>query len=212
MRILIIGCGSIGRRHIKALEHIGVQDIIAYRTKKGALKDLSEEMHNVTEVYDMKAAFASEPDGVIISNPTSLHLPILIECVKRGIDVFIEKPICGSIEELAQYADFIEKSDSRIMVGYVLRFHPLFKELKKLLSQGVIGSPLKAEMKVGHYLPFWHKYEDYSKGYVAQKMLGGGAIRTLSHEIDLANYFFGDLYSVYSKIDKLSNLNIETDD
>ncbi|MBA7582435.1 hypothetical protein ES708_24363 [subsurface metagenome] len=67
-------------------------------------------------------------------------------------------------------------------------------------------------MYVGEYLPFWHPYEDYRKSYAAKKELGGGVLRTLSHEIDLVQYWFGEYEKIFAKISKISDLDIEVDD
>ena len=67
-------------------------------------------------------------------------------------------------------------------------------------------------MYVGEYLPFWHLYEDYRKSYAAKKELGGGALRTLSHEIDLGQYLFGNYNKIFAKISKISDLDINVDD
>lgn len=213
-KILVIGCGSIGQRHIRALLSIGENNIAAYRTGKGQLKELNDEIKNdVTVFKNEDAAFAWKPSHVIISNPTGLHLKYLLKCIKIGIKVFVEKPITNNYFELEKASIPIsEVKEHDGIVGFNLRFHSLINRIRNIIISHQYGKVIYSDMKVGHYLPFWHPYEDYRKSYAARLDLGGGVLRTLCHEIDLAQYFFGEINKVFAKVEKLSSLEIDVDD
>jgi predicted dehydrogenase len=95
MRLLLIGLGSIGRRHLGHLQQIGGLDLAALRTQKGQIK----KEGNITEFYNLEEALDFNPDGVIISNPTSLHVETAIPFLEKGIKVLIEKPIDTSVKQ-----------------------------------------------------------------------------------------------------------------
>lgn len=204
--------GSIGLRHLQALNEIGKFDIAAYRTKKG-LKKIPEEIEKkIKFFYNENNAFAWNPNFMIISNPTNLHLEYIIKSIDHKIDALVEKPIAGDFAQIKKVEDNIKKRNNKIYIGYNLRFHPIVTKIKEIIDSGKFGKVLKAELYVGEYLPFWHPYEDYRKSYSARKEFGGGVLRTLSHEIDLGQYWFGDYKKIFAKVLKISDLDINVDD
>jgi len=213
-KILIIGCGSIGQRHILALLKLGEKNIAAYRTKKGHIKKLSEKIESNIQIFsNVEDAFNWKPTHLIISNPTSLHLRYISLGIKNGLKIFVEKPITNSIKDFNKNTITIDELNKyKGIVGYNLRFNKLFRKIKQIIETKKYGNVLSSYFEVGHYLPFWHPYEDYRKSYAAKKSLGGGVLKTLSHEIDLVYYFFNDINNVFAKVKKISPLEIDVDD
>lgn len=208
-KVLIVGLGSIGQRHAKALISLGIQNIAALRTRKGA-KDIDSNLVDKIVMFSTEEeAFNWQPTHVIISNPTSLHKHYIARCIEKNIRFFVEKPISDKFEDVLEYQN---TEIINGLVGYNLRFHGLFQYIKSAIDTAKFGKVITAQLHVGQYLPIWHPYEDYRKAYYAKKELGGGAIRTLSHEIDLAQYLFGHIETVYVKAQKLSNLETDVDD
>lgn len=201
MKILIVGLGSIGQRHAACLQKAGEVEIAVLRTSKGTLKEKS----GFTEFYSLEDALAYKPDGVIIANPTSLHAQTALPFLQRGIKVLIEKPIAGSPGEAAALLPFKEN----LLVAYCVRFLPLVHVLKEICADEKM---YKLSFKRSYYLPKWHPYADYRTEYTAKKELGGGVIRTLSHEIDLMLHLFGEPVHTTGIVDKISSLEINTDD
>ena len=200
--------GSIGQRHARNLYKLGIKDIVALRTNRGVMKDLPEDLRFVKEVSSNKDFYKNDLDGVIIANPTSLHLEASLPALEKGIRTFIEKPITENVENAQKLKEFSDK----IIVGYCMRFCNYVKTVKNFVDAGNLGDLYKASFYRSYYLPKWHTYADYRLEYTAQKKLGGGVIRTLSHEIDLMHYFFGGAKSAVGLVDKVSDLEIDTDD
>ncbi|MDD3296574.1 MAG: Gfo/Idh/MocA family oxidoreductase [Candidatus Omnitrophica bacterium] len=210
-KVLIFGCGSIGQKHIAALKRIKSVSLGALRTKKGFYQEIG--LKDVKEFYSERAAFDWRPEYMIISNPTSLHLGCLLKGIKRGIkNIFIEKPLAGDYNDVKKVSKQLKNYKGNIAIGFNLRFHPVFKKIKGLIGSKKYGRVLRASLEAGSYLPFWHPYEDYKKSYSALKRLGGGALRTLCHEIDLVQYLFGGFRYIYGDIGRISKLKIDTDD
>ncbi|MBN2777441.1 MAG: Gfo/Idh/MocA family oxidoreductase [Bacteroidales bacterium] len=209
IKVLIIGLGSIGQRHAKALLELGLENVAALRTNKGS-KQLEKILIDKIKMFsDEEDAFAWKPTHVVISNPTSLHKYYVAKLIEKKIRFFVEKPVAENIVDIS---DLLNEPNIEGIVGYNLRFHGVFQFVKSCISSQKYGRIITAQLHVGQYLPDWHPYEDYRKAYYSRKDLGGGAIRTLSHEIDLMQYFFGEIKSVFAKVSKLSDLEIDVDD
>ncbi|EAJ6588299.1 gfo/Idh/MocA family oxidoreductase, partial [Campylobacter coli] len=104
--------------------------------------------------------------------------------------------------------EFIPSKNNQIYIAYLLRFHPMIQDLKQLIDE---KEAYFAKFICNSYLPNWRKL-DYRQNYSAKKELGGGVMLDLSHEIDLAFYFFKDLSLNFSQNLKISELEITSDD
>jgi predicted dehydrogenase len=204
----IIGMGSIGQRHARNLYKLGIKNIAALRTNRGVMKQLPDDLEFIKEFSDRNDFYDNNLDGVIVANPTSLHLEAALPALQRGIKTFIEKPITENVEKAIRLKEFSDL----IIVGYCFRFSKFINVIKKFIDKGNLGKLYKASFYRSYYLPKWHPYADYRLEYTAQKKLGGGVIRTLSHEIDLMHFLFGDVESANGLVDKVSDLDIDTDD
>ena len=122
MKFLIAGYGSIGRRHLRNLRALGEQDILLYRSRRSTLPD--DEIAGLPVETDLYAALARQPDAVIISNPTALHLDVAIPAAEMGCAILMEKPVSNDLARLVDLRLAIKRSRARLMVGFQLRFHP----------------------------------------------------------------------------------------
>ncbi len=209
LKIGIIGLGSIGVRHVEELVALGVQNVYALRTNKGAKVIPENLQEHVQFVYDTAEFLQLDLDGYIVANPTSLHMEALSLLKEKNKPVFVEKPLCSNASELqlldGSMADLIQ-------VGFCLRFLAIIRKVKALVDSREFGAVHHSRLAVGQYLPTWHPYTDYREEYFSQQKLGGGALRTLSHELDLALYFFGKPDTFSTRTAHTSPLEIDTDD
>ena len=210
MKILIAGLGSIGRRHLRNLVTLGVKDILLYRSGKATLDD--EELAPFTTYHDLDEALHQKPDGVIVSNPTALHLPVAMKAASAGANLLIEKPVSDSLDGLDALQAALDAQKKRAMVGFHFRFHPVLQALKALLDAGVLGKVLYAQAHWGEYLPDWHPWEDYRHSYAARADLGGGVVNTLSHPFDYMRWLFGEIDSLGAHCAHLSMLEMDVED
>jgi predicted dehydrogenase len=201
MRILLIGLGSIGKRHLSYLKSFANIELAALRTYKGTY----HEKTNLKEFSCLEDALSFNPEGVIICNPTSLHVETALPFLKRNIKVLIEKPLADNTADCEKLKPY----GKNILVAYCMRFLPICQFVHELKN---LENIFKVSFKRSYYLPKWHPYADYRTEYTAQKKLGGGVIRTLSHEIDLMIFWFGKPKSVTGVTDKISHLETDTDD
>ena len=209
-RVAIIGCGSIGQRHIRNLQALGVKDIVALRTKKGAVKELPADLL-VTEVFSWSELLDAKPDVAIISNPSSLHLTTFNKLIGKVRGIFIEKPISHNLEGVLDSIQLISQYKPVTFVGYNLQFHPVIKKLSDFIQQGDLGMPIAFQANVGQWLPDWHPGSDYKELYVANKDLGGGALLSLIHEVQMALDFCGPYNRVTALFPKSKLLALDVD-
>jgi len=205
LKFLIVGFGSIGKRHFDNLNLIGGVEASVLTRRQMSLPD--------TRVYgSMAQALKERFDAVFITNETALHIPTAIAFAERGCHLFMEKPVSDSMKDVNRLTELVRKHNLKAMVGYNMRFHAVVRRGKDLVREGTIGRVISARMEAGQYLPDWHPQQDYRDSYSASKDKGGGVILDLSHEIDYACWFFGEASKVFSFSGKRGELEIETED
>lgn len=209
-KVVIIGCGSIGLRHIKNLNQIGNYSIFAIRSRKGFQQKLPDNL-NVYEFSKWKEIINKKPDIAIISNPTSLHLETAIKLIPFVKGIFIEKPLSNSLNKIRELIIKAKKNHTVLFMGHNLMFHPIILKIKEFISLNELGKILNIQCQAGHWIPDWHPYEDYKKSYSTIKKLGGGVSLTLIHEIQLAIEFAGNPLKVFGMKSKSSLLEIDQD-
>jgi len=210
MKFLIAGFGSIGRRHLRNLITLGEQDILLYRTGHSSLPE--DETSSFPVEMNLETALAHQPDAVIVSNPTALHMEVAIPAARAGCHLFIEKPISHSLERVNELRHAVEQGGGLVYVGYQFRFHPGLQRVKHLIDEGAIGRLLSVRAHWGEYLPDWHPWEDYRDGYSARRDLGGGVILTLCHPFDYLRWLIGEVAELWAFADHLSDLELQVED
>ncbi len=147
---------------------------------------------------DLKNALAHQPDAVIVSNPTSMHLDVAIPAAKAGCHLLIEKPLSHNMERIDELRRIVDQTGKKVLIGFQFRYHPGLQKIKELLTERRIGKPLSVRAHWGEYMPNWHPWENYQKGYSARADLGGGVILTLCHPFDYLRWLLGEVDSVQS--------------
>ncbi len=186
--------------------------MIAFDISKKRLFKIQKEYKNVTIFEDMEEALSQELNGVIICTPTSMHIPVAIATAKKQLHCFIEKPLSNSLQGIDELLELTSKNQLIVLVGCNMRFFPGLRQLKAIVDSQEIGKIIAGRILVGYYLPYWHPYEDYRKSYSANGKLGGGVILDCVHEIDYLRWVFGEVEEVFCYMDKLSDLEIDTED
>ena len=211
MKYLIAGLGSVGRRHFRNLVSLGEKDIVLLRSHRATLPD--DELAGCPVETDLREALKKhKPNAVIVANPTSLHLETAIPAAEAGCHILLEKPISHSTERLDQLEKAVKESGSKILVAFQFRFHPGLIRAKQLISDGEIGRVISAHVHFGEYLPAWHPWEDYRKGYAARADMGGGVVLTQCHALDYLPWLVGKVKSVWGFTAKLSDLEVDVED
>lgn len=190
------------------LINLGYNNIILYRKKARPLR-VNDALFPVYN--NLEDALACGPKVSFITNPTHLHAATALKCVRAGSHVFIEKPVSHSNRGVKELIEALKDNRKKSCVGYMLRFHPCFRQIKKWIDEKRIGRPLLTRTEWGEYLPSWHPWEDYRESYAGSRKMGGGPALTLSHDLDLHIWLFGTPADVKAIANCRTGLDIDTE-
>lgn len=206
IRIGMVGAGGIARRHADVLKELEDVEVIAVcDIDKNRAQELASRFGASTYV-DHKTMYESEKlDCVYVSVPPFAHLDIEVEAARRGIHIFVEKPVHLVLEKSLMIRDEIEKSGVINSVGYCLRYASSYCRTKELLEGRVPTMLLACEIGGMPETPWWR----------VKEQSGGQHTEQATHLFDLARYLLGEVRSVYARAfkgimeKKVENYNIE---
>jgi predicted dehydrogenase len=223
MKVLFIGLGGIGQRHLRLLKNIlpnAAISAVRHSTQVSEITDTLqlnsdvdiEQKYNIKIYHSIEEAMMAKPDFAIVANPTSMHVETAIKLVGNKIPVLLEKPISNSDSRVDDLVALSLKNNTPVMIAFMMRFHPCAIQLEKYITDQVLGNIYNISINVNSYMPSWHKYESYNSFYAGRNDLGGGVILTEIHEIDLLNSFFGMPEKLYAIGGKRSALDLDVED
>lgn len=208
-RVLIVGLGSIGKRHLRiARQLLPHADIRVLR--RNECDSIPEHSNGVfTSIEGVKSFL---PQIAVIANPAPFHLSVANALLDCRTHLLIEKPLSTSVDDVQKIIDRSQKLGLILSTGYNLRFLLSLQKYRALLADEIVGKVLSVRCEVGQYLPSWRINIDYRSSVSAKKELGGGALLELSHELDYLRWIFGEVEWVKASISRQSQLDIDVED
>jgi predicted dehydrogenase len=201
LSVLVVGCGSIGKRHARVLRSLGVADIRACDPVAEQRQSLSAETPSARLYDSYDAALRNRPDAVLICTPPAMHIPMARQAIEAGCHVLTEKPLSDTLDGLDELELLAEKRGKKVMVALCFRYHEGLLRAKQYLDSGRIGRLVSIRALMGEHLP--DVRPDYRTLYLA---LYNGAFE-LMHDLDLALWYAGQpvkksycIYGTYSDI------------
>ena len=210
LRVLVVGAGPIGIRHARNAVELGHDVAVARRSAAPLPPDAGDL--DVPLFSGLDAAAEWLPEAVVVANPPSEHLASASWALERGCSVLIEKPLASGVDGVDEFLDLARASARRVAVAYNLRFHPALRAIHDAVGSGRVGTLLLARAEVGSDIAGWHPGWDYRSNSAAAAELGGGALLTLSHELDYVLWIGGPARLLASARAKVSDLDIDGDD
>jgi predicted dehydrogenase len=208
-RILIVGLGSIGSRHLRlSRELLPKADIRVLRHQ--ATSEIPEFSNGCFSSIDQAIAFA--PQVAVIASPAPFHIATAQILAEAGVHLLIEKPLSNSLDGVTQLLETCQKQGTVLLTGYNLRFLPSLQRFRNLLGEDVIGKVLSVRCEIGQYLPSWRPDSDYRQSVSARRELGGGALLELSHELDYLRWIFGEVDWIKATLSRQSDLELDVED
>jgi len=209
IKILIIGFGSIGRRHYQNLLKLGFKNIYIYDINKDKLA--GKKLKTIAKI---DTGILRQFRAILICNPNDAHVKTAIKCAQAGCHLFIEKPLALNLKNIKKLAEICRKRKLTNMVACNLRFHPCLKFIKNYLSKNSLGKIYGIHHDFGYFLPYWRPKQDYRRNYAAKKASGGGIILDDIHEFDLLFWLndFNPVIEANFVFNKTGALAIETED
>ena len=224
MNILIVGLGSIGQRHLRNISTLYPKTkFYAFRRSfhTPSLNNFNkvkkfniQKKYNITYLKNLNNLNKYKINAAFICSPTSLHIEESIKIINQKIHVFVEKPLGSSIKKISILEKALNSNNVISMIGFQLRFNPIIKKLKKILSNKKHGKLNQILIHHGENIKNFHKYESYKNMYAAKKKLGGGVVLTQIHEIDYLMHLFEqyEIKILNSVSKKVSNLQLDVED
>lgn len=209
---MVVGCGSIGRRHARNLRTLGVRQVGFCDTSLETLKQCREEIGGEIFSDCGQALQKFKPDMALICTPPVCHVEQALAALQARAHVFIEKPLSHESIGIQALIAEARRRDRNVQIGYNMRFHPGLKILKDLIDSGKIGRVLWLSAEVGQYLPDWRPWQHYRESYSARHELGGGIILDGSHELDYICWLLGRPTEVTCRAEHLSSLDVDVED
>ena len=212
--MLIIGTGSAGKRHAGNLHSLGCR-VSCMDPRPDRLEEIKSGEINLQSVFaSVEEAFASGVtfDGVVVASPPSFHVDQCITALQLGIPVLLEKPVSPDLTSALKLQAATKDTAVPLLLGYTWRWWPPLQKVKQLVSEQVVGALKFVKFTMAAHLADWHPWERYQDFFMASKTMGGGAILDESHWLDLMLWFFGNPEKLFAKVEKISDLEIETDD
>jgi predicted dehydrogenase len=206
MNILIVGLGSIARKHIDAIQFLNYNaTFYALRSTNNVVDE--KGITNVFSIDNLDITF----DFAIISNPTHLHFEYIQILAEKNIPLFIEKPALHSLDNTADLISLIKAKNLMTYVACNLRFHPCILFIKEYIKT-VSTRVNEVNVYCGSYLPDWRPGKDFRKIYSANENMGGGVHLDLYHELDYTTWIFGQPIKSSSIKRSVSSLEINSVD
>lgn len=204
MKVLIIGLGSIAKKHISAIREVKPKAaFFALRSSEKAIP-----VAGVANIFSWDDLTAFSFDFAIVSNPTAKHREAISRLIPLKIPLFIEKPLFSDLEDKGILQNLAQKN-IQSYVACNLRFLECLQFVKQYLGNKRIN---EVNSYCGSYLPDWRPGTDYRKTYSANKKLGGGVHIDLIHEIDYSYWLFGQPERVNKLFTSNSSLAIDAHD
>lgn len=193
---VIIGYGSIGKKHLKILKNLKYFSKIYVLTK--------QKINKINFISELSKLKILKPDYFIVSSKSNDHLRYLKFIEKNFEDkiVLVEKPLFNNYKRF-------KVINNKVFVGYNLRYHPVLQLIKRFVANKKV---ISINISCHSYLPYWRKNIIYSRSNSAKKN-NGGVVLELSHELDYLRWIFKGIIKIsHVVIKKISNLKIQTED
>jgi predicted dehydrogenase len=208
MRILVVGLGSMGRRRLRNLQHIGGVQLAAFEPSDTRRAEVASELPiPIFATFDDGLAWG--PHALVISTPPDHHAEYALAAANMGLAFFTEASVVT--DGMADVHAAVRAGGPVAAPSCTMRFHPAVQLLRRRLEQGAIGRPLAFTHHVGQCLRDWHPWEDYRAFYAARRETGA-AREIVPFELNWLTYLFGPVIELNCFRAKLSSLDADIDD
>ena len=215
MKYALIGCGRISVNHIQAalnnkLEIVGICDLLKERMseKKEKFPDI-QEVHEYTNYIEMLEK--EKPELVAIATESGKHAKIALDCIRRGINVIIEKPIALSMHDAKEIVEEAQKYNVKVCANHQNRFNKAIQKIHSAVEENKFG---KLFYGTAHIC--WNRgksYYDQAPWRGTWEQDGGALMNQCIHDIDLLRWMLGnEIDEVMAYTDRLNHDFIDAED
>ncbi len=206
MKALVIGYGSIGRRHAANLAKLGNEIVLIRHTPRAEASGDFREYSSLEQALELE-----KPDFAVIASPTPCHAADACNLIDHGVPFLLEKPPALDLDSTLRIQKAIHARNFRAYdLGFNLRYYPPVRFIKECLPG--LGRIYAMRVAAGFYLPAWRPTMDYRQTTSAREELGGGVHIELVHELDYVLWFMGMPSRVVAHVARVGSLEISTAD
>ncbi len=210
MAIVVLGLGSIGRRHARNLMMLG-QNVVGFDVDAAARKAFEESGGKAVADRTEALELATGGGAVIIASPSGRHFADTLDALSAGCHVFVEKPFAHRLDGLEAAVRTAQSKGQTVFAAHNLRYHPMVQAAHEILAASALGEIFWARAICASYLPDWRPQQDYRQGYAADPATGG-VIFDVIHEFDLCAHLIGPFRSVSAAAQRSGHLELNSED
>jgi len=191
-RVLVIGVGSIGERHLRCFLATGRVDAEFVEVNDALRQTIAERYPAAKAHASLDAALIQPPELAVIATPAPLHVPMAQRLAEAGVHLLIEKPLSTSLDGIAELMSLVENRQLAASLAYVYRSHPVLTAMRAAIHSGRFGRPVQLVSNSGQHFPTYRPA--YRTIYYAQRKNGGGAIQdALTHMVNAGEWLVGPI-------------------
>lgn len=192
-RVIIVGAGSIGERHLRCFLATGRADVGFVEPRDDVRHELAARYSAATAFETLDSAVLSfRPTAAVIATPAPLHVPLATKLAERGVHLLIEKPLSLSVAGVSDLASTVASKGAVVAVAYVYRAHPALAAMRAAIAGDEFGRPVELVAVAGQCFPFYRPA--YRETYYARRESGGGAVQdALTHLLDAGQWLIGPI-------------------
>jgi predicted dehydrogenase len=209
MKLLVIGAGSIGERHVRVFGQLPGIEIAIVEPRADRAEEVAAKYGCLAWYTRFDEVALSQFDAALITSPADSHVSLGLRCAGAGLPLLIEKPIAVNPDEVPPLLELCERKGLTLSVAYVLRCHPVVERIRELVKGAVLGRLISADAVAAHQLP--QARPDYAVTYFADASKGGGVILDLSHEVNYLEWLVGPLRCVSTHATVVPELGVPTE-
>lgn len=210
-RVLVIGVGSIGERHVRCFQKTGRCHVSICETNDRLRDEISRRYDIAQQFADLATALAEPHDAAVIAVPADLHIAVARQAVDAGLHLLIEKPLDVTLEGVDKLAERVVSANLVAAVGYVYRAHPALAAMRAEIAAGFLGKPVQIVVVAGQNFPTYRPA--YRETYYVSRARGGGAIQdAMTHLVNAAEWLVGPIERVVADADHKLVAGVEVED
>ncbi len=210
-RVLVVGVGSIGERHVRCFAHTGRATLSICEVNRDLGRSVADRYRVDAAFENYDDALASAPDIAIICTPAQLHIRMAQQAVERGISVLIEKPLSTSLDGVDALIQSVKDQDITAGVAYVYRSHPALQAMRQAIVENRFGPPVTIIAKSGQHFPLYRPA--YREIYYNHRETGGGAVQdALTHVMNAGEWLVGPVERLVADIDHQCLEGVDVED
>ncbi len=191
-RVLVIGVGSIGERHLRCFQTTERADVEFVEINETLRKTIAERYPTAKPLATIEAALEHTPDLAVICTPAQFHVSLATRLADAGIHLLIEKPLSISLDGVPELLETVARNKVQASIAYVYRAHPILTAMRQAIQSGRFGKPVELVAVGGQHFPTYRPA--YRQIYYTQRATGGGAIQdAITHIFNAGEWLLGPM-------------------